>query len=42
MQGLIADKIGILNSYWLSIALLAYVLVYALILSIPAKRADNN
>ena len=42
VQGLIADKIGILNSYWLSIALLAYVLVYALILSIPAKRADNN
>ena len=40
VQGLLADKIGILNSYWLSIALLAYVLVYALVLSIPAKRAD--
>lgn len=31
VQGLIADKIGILNSYWLSIGLLAYVLFYALI-----------
>ncbi len=31
VQGLIADKIGILNSYWLTIALLAYVLFYALI-----------
>ena len=26
----IADKIGILNSYWMTIALLAYVLFYAL------------
>ncbi len=40
VQGFLADKVGILNSYWLSIALLAYVLVYALVLSIPAKRAD--
>lgn len=40
VQGLIADKIGILNSYWLTIALFAYVLVYAHILSIPSKRAD--
>ena len=31
VQGLIADKIGILNSYWFSIALLAYVLFYALV-----------
>ena len=31
VQGMLADKIGILNSYWLSIALLAYVLFYALI-----------
>ena len=30
VQGMLADKIGILNSYWLSIALLAYVLFYAL------------
>ena len=40
VQGLIADRIGILNSYWLTIALFAYVLVYAHILSIPSKRAD--
>ena len=40
VQGLIADKIGILNSYWLTIGLFAYVLVYAHILSIPSKRAD--
>ena len=40
VQGLIADKIGILSSYWLSIGLLAYVLFYALVLSIPAKRAN--
>ena len=39
VQGLLADKIGILNSYWFSIALLAYVLLYALVLSKPTKRA---
>ena len=38
VQGFIADKAGILNAYWLSIGLLAYVLVYALVLSIPMKR----
>ena len=40
VQGFIADKIGILNSYWFTIALLAYVLAYALLFSKPAKRAD--
>ena len=40
VQGFIADKAGILNAYWLSIALLAYVLVYALVLSKPTKRAE--
>ena len=40
VQGMIADKIGILNSYWLTIGLLAYVLVYAHILSKPSKRAE--
>ena len=40
VQGLIADKIGILNSYWLTIALFAYVLVYAHVLSKPTKRAE--
>ena len=39
VQGMLADKVGILNSYWLSIGLLAYILVYALILSKPVKRA---
>ena len=39
VQGLLADKVGILSSYWLSVGLLAYVLVYALVLSIPQKRA---
>ena len=39
VQGFLADKVGILSSYWLSIALLAYVLFYALVLSKPTKRA---
>ena len=38
VQGHLADKIGILSSYWLSIGLLAYVLIYALVLSIPSKK----
>ena len=40
VQGFLADRVGILNSYWLSIALLAYVLFYALILSKPTRRAE--
>ena len=40
VQGFIADSAGILNSYWLSIGLLAYVLFYALVLSKPSKRAE--
>ena len=40
LQGLIADKIGILNSYWLTVALFAYVLLYAHVLSKPTKRAE--
>ena len=39
VQGFLADKVGILSSYWLSIGLLAYVLFYALVLSKPTKRA---
>ena len=39
VQGLLADNIGILRSYSLSIALLAYVLFYALVLSKPTRRA---
>ena len=40
VQGLVADKVGILNSYWMTIALFAYVLVYAHVLSKPTKRAE--
>ena len=40
VQGYIADKVGILNSYWMTIGLLAYVLVYAHALSNPSKRAQ--
>ena len=39
VQGMLADKVGLLNSYWLSIGLLAYILFYALVLSKPTKRA---
>ncbi len=40
VQGLIADidKIGILNSYWFTIGLLAYILFYALVGSRVAKK----
>ena len=38
VQGLIADRFGILNAYWFSVALLAYVLFYALIGSRVAKK----
>ncbi|MGN0846260.1 MAG: MFS transporter [Kiritimatiellia bacterium] len=40
VQGLVADKVGILNSYWFTIALLAYVLFYALVGSRVSKRAE--
>ena len=40
VQGMIADAVGILNSYWLTIGLLAYVLLYAHVLSKPNKRAE--
>ena len=39
VQGMLADQVGLLNSYWLSIGLLAYILFYALVLSKPTKRA---
>jgi len=38
VQGLVADKVGYLNSYWFTIALLAYILFYALVGSRVAKR----
>ena len=40
VQGMIADKVGILSSYWFTIALLSYVLMYAVLFSKPSKRAD--
>ena len=40
VQGMIADKVGILSSYWFTIALLSSVLMYALLFSKPCKRAD--
>ena len=40
VQGYIADNVGILNSYWLTVGLLAYILVYAHVLSKPTKRAE--
>lgn len=40
IQGMIADKVGFLNSYWLTIGLFAYVLFYALIGSRVTKRAE--
>ena len=40
LQGYIADTFGILNSYWMTIGLLAYVLLYAHVLSKPTKRAE--
>ena len=40
IQGMIADKVGILNSFWFTVALFSYVLLYALFFSKPSKRAD--
>ena len=40
VQGMIADKVGYLNSYWITIALLAYFLFYALVGSRVTKRAE--
>ena len=40
VQGMVADKVGYLNSYWFTIALLAYILFYALVGSRVTKRAE--
>ena len=40
LQGMLATKIGYLGSYWMTIALFAYVFVYANFLSKPSKRAE--
>ena len=39
-QGSLATKVGYLGSYWMTIALFAYVFVYANFLSKPTKRAE--
>ena len=40
LQGLLADKIGILNSYALTIILFAYLFIYAVALSRPRKGVE--
>ncbi len=40
LQGMLANSVGILNSYWMTIGLLAYVLFYALVGSRVTKRAE--
>ena len=40
LQGMLAGKIGYLGSYWFTIALIAYVFVYANFLSKPKARAE--
>ena len=40
LQGMLAGKIGYLGSYWMTIALFAYIFVYANFLSRPTKRAE--
>ena len=43
LQGLLADKIGILNSYALTILLFAYLFAYAVVLSRPkAGQAERT
>ena len=39
IQNLMATKIGDIQSYWLIVAMLAYILFFALIGSRPAKKA---
>ena len=40
IQNLMAQKVGDIQSYWLVVAMLAYMLFYALIGSKPAKQAE--
>ena len=41
IQSFLADKVGDIQSYWLVIAMLAYMLFYALIGSKPTKKAEE-
>ena len=40
IQNLMAEKVGHIQSYWLVVAMLAYMLFYALIGSKPTKKAE--
>ena len=42
LQGLLADRVGILNSYTLTIALFAYLFIYAVALSRPRKQTKER
>lgn len=42
VQGAIADHVGILNSYWMSIGLLMYIAWYAVFGSRVVRRADEG
>lgn len=42
VQGAIADRVGILNSYWMTIGLLAYIAWYAVFGSRVVRRADEG
>ena len=42
LQGLLADKIGILNSYALTILLFAYLFAYAAVLSRPKAQQTER
>jgi len=42
VQGALADRIGILNSYWMTIGLLTYIAWYAVFGSKVLKRADEG
>lgn len=39
LQGLIAENVGLLDCFWLPVALCAYLLLYATLLSRPTRRA---
>lgn len=41
IQNLMSDEVGHIQSYWLIIAMLAYMLFYALIGSKPSKKAEE-
>jgi len=40
IQSFLADAVGDIQSYWLVIAMLGYLLFYALVGSKPAKQAE--